>query len=238
MSLTEIRLVTFDLDETLWPLLPTLTNADRASSEWLTARVPEYGEFLTSGAIRELRDQVISEYPALRFHVSRLRLRILTRALMHVGLAEADARHFAQGAFDVFLERRQQVTLFPGMEDVLTRLSGRFMLAALTNGNADIGRVGIKHLFAFFHNAESVERGKPYPDMFLAALESAGVRAAQAIHVGDSLSLDVAPAEALGMHAIWANFAGHDRPAEQSVKYEARHVADIEPCIEQIVESS
>ena len=232
-----IRLITFDLDETLWPLHPTLIKADRASTEWLTARVPEYGELATSGAIAQLRDQVLAEDPSLRHHVSRLRLAILTRALIHLGLAENQARSLAQGAFDVFLELRQQVSLFPGIEDLLKRLSSRFLLGALTNGNADIGRVGIKHLFSFFHSAETVERGKPHPDMFLAALRTSGARAEQAIHIGDSLSLDIAPAEALGMYTIWANFRGQDKPTDTQVDYQALHVADLEPCIERIIAS-
>jgi len=234
-SVADIRLITFDLDETLWPLQPTLSKAEQASSEYLVKRVPAYEAFLTSGGIREIREQVFAETPSLRLHVSRFRLRVLTRALIASGLPEENAKALAQGAFDVFLEIRQRVTLFPGMEDVLERLSARFTLGALTNGNASIERVGIKHLFAFFFSAETVERGKPHPDMFLAALESARVRPAEAIHIGDSLPLDIAPAEALGMHTIWANFGCQDRPLDQAVKYEARQVADLEPCIEKIV---
>lgn len=235
-SLADIRLITFDLDETLWPLKPTIVNASKASTEWLIARVPEYAELVTSGAIEKIRDLVVDEDPALRFHMSNLRLRILTRALVSLGLDENDARTLAQGAFDVFLEKRQQVTLFAGMADVLARLSNRFMLGALTNGNANISRVGIGHLFAFSHSAESVERAKPYPDMFLAALASAGARAEQSIHIGDSLSLDIGPAELIGMHTIWANFGDQDRPNDRTVMNEARCVADVEPCIERILE--
>lgn len=236
--MAEIRLITFDLDETLWPLQPTLARADRASAQWLMKRVPEYEHFVTSGGIFEIRDLVLSEDPGLRFQISRLRLRILDRALQHLGLSESQSHEFARGAFDVFIEKRQEVELFPGMKEVLERLSQRFLLGALTNGNADIQRVGFDHPFAFFYNAESVGRGKPYPDMFLAALKFSQVRPEQSIHVGDSLSMDIAPAQDLGMHALWANFSGLDTPDDQVVKFEARSVEDIEPCIERIVEEA
>ncbi len=235
--MADIRLVTFDLDETLWPLQPTLSKAEQASSEYLVKRVPAYEAFLNSGGMREIREQVLAEEPSLRFHVSRFRLRVLARSLLALGLPEDDAKALAQGAFDMFLEMRQRVTPFPGMKDVLERLSARFTLGALTNGNASIERVGIERLFAFFFSAETVERGKPYPDMFLAALESACVRPAQAIHIGDSLPLDIAPAEALGMHTIWANFGCQDKPLDIDVKFEATQAADIEPCINEIVQT-
>ncbi len=236
--MAEIRLITFDLDETLWPLQPTLAKAERASTQWLIERIPEYEHFVTSGGIAEIRDHVLTEDPSLRFHISHLRLRILVRALQHVGLSEAQAREFAQGAFDIFINKRQEVELFPGMKEVLERLSRSFLLGALTNGNADIEHVWFDHPFAFFYNAESVGRGKPYPDMFLAALEFSKVRPEQSIHVGDSLSMDVVPAQDLGMHALWANFSGLDQPTDQVVKFEARSVEDIEPCIGRIVEEA
>jgi len=234
----DIRLITFDLDETLWPLQPTLSKADQASTDYLLARVPAYREFLTAGSVGDIREQVLADEPSLRFDVSRFRLRVLFQALLAVGLPEQDAQALAQSAFDVFLEMRQRVSLFPGMEAVLERLAARFTLGALTNGNASIERAGIEHHFAFFYSAATVERGKPYPDMFLAALDFAEVRPAQAVHVGDSLRLDIAPAEAVGMHSIWANFDGQDKPADQEVKFEARQVADIEPCVEQIAQLS
>ena len=237
-EVAEIRLITFDLDETLWPLQPTLAKADRAATQWLIERVPEYEQFVTSGGIVEIRDLVLSEDQELRFQVSRLRLGILNRALQHLGLSQAQALEFAQAAFDIFIKKRQEVELFPGMKEVLKRLSRRYVLGALTNGNADIERVGFDHPFAFFYNAESVGRGKPYPDMFLAALEFSQVQPEESIHIGDSLSMDVVPAQDLGMHALWANFSGLEKPIDQVVRFEARSVEDIEPCVSRIVEEA
>ena len=230
-----IRVITFDLDETLWPLQPTLTNADRASSTWLTERIPEFGELLNSGAIAEIRDAVLAEDHDIRTQVSLLRLRVLERALGHLGLDAEQAAEFARAAFDVFLRERQRVELFPGIREVLDRLSACYVLGALTNGNANLSQAYPGHPFAFSHTAESVGRGKPYPDLFLAALESTQAEAREVIHVGDSLAMDVLPAMDCGMHALWANFAGHDKPPAHEVKYEAREVEDIASCIEHIV---
>jgi len=44
--------------------------------------------------------------------------------------------------------------------------------------------------------------GKPSPDFFRLALETAGVERARAIMVGDDLAADVAGAQAVGMRAV------------------------------------
>jgi putative hydrolase of the HAD superfamily len=43
---------------------------------------------------------------------------------------------------------------------------------------------------------------KPDPRIFLLALERLGVRAEESVYVGDSVTYDVEPAEAVGMIAV------------------------------------
>lgn len=44
---------------------------------------------------------------------------------------------------------------------------------------------------------------KPNPKLYQAALRAIGVQADEAMHVGDSLSHDIAPPKGLGMHTAW-----------------------------------
>ena len=55
--------------------------------------------------------------------------------------------------------------------------------------------------------------GKPDPAIFEFALEAAGCRAAQALHVGDSLEEDVTGARAAGIEVVWLNRARSRRRA-------------------------
>ena len=88
---------------------------------------------------------------------------------------------------------------------MLETLADSYTLGALSNGNADLKRIGIRELFGFHHSAESIGRRKPDPDMFQAALHSAGVQPEQALHVGDHPVEDVDAARQHGFHAVWAN---------------------------------
>jgi len=58
-------------------------------------------------------------------------------------------------------------------------------------------------LVSSWHVSYRVSAAKPAPAIFQAALEAAGVPAARAVMVGDSLEKDVRPALALGMTALW-----------------------------------
>jgi putative hydrolase of the HAD superfamily len=62
-----------------------------------------------------------------------------------------------------------------------------------------------------WHLSYRAGRAKPDPELFRAALAAAGVPAARAVMVGDSLEKDVAPAAALGMAAIWVAGGGDER---------------------------
>ena len=120
----------------------------------------------------------------------------------------------ADDAFEVFHEARNEVVFFPGALELLSSLADTYLLGALSNGNADLKKIGIDDLFAFHHSAESVGRRKPAPDMFLAALKSAQTNPDRALHVGDHPLEDIHAARETGLHAIWANLLDTQWPSE------------------------
>ena len=69
-------------------------------------------------------------------------------------------------------------------------------------------RVGLATLVDGVITSAAVGARKPDPVIFTRALERAGVRAAQCVHVGDSLAEDVAGARAAGIPAVLLDRAG------------------------------
>ena len=96
--------------------------------------------------------------------------------------------------------------------DALERAHRRYKLAALSNGNADLKRIGAGRLFDVVLSAETVGRAKPHPAMFERALADANVAADEAVHVGDHPEHDVLAARGAGLHAVWANPLALPRP--------------------------
>ncbi|EKF75470.1 hydrolase [Alcanivorax hongdengensis A-11-3] len=212
--MSTLKLITFDLDNTLWPVDEVIRQAEKVCSEWIAERHPEVAHSLTASRIRDLRTALIREKPHYLNNLTALRRDAMARAFEQAGYSQREAGRIADDAFVVFHEARNRVTFFPGALEVLETLADSYQLGALTNGNADLKQIGIADLFAFHHSAETVGKRKPAPDMFLAALRCAGVQASQAMHVGDHPQEDVQAARDHGWHAVWANLIDLEWPVE------------------------
>ena len=208
-----IKLVTFDLDNTLWETDNTIRRAETDMRERLERRVPGFSERFDFQAMQALREQVIADTPEIAHDVSNLRKEVLFRAVRECGCSRGDARAYAEEAFGVFLRARHRVSYLEGALDLLETLTPRYTLVSLTNGNADFMQLGLDRYFSFGLTAADVGAMKPHRAMFDAALERTGIAAAAAVHIGDQLIDDVQGARDVGMHTIWFNPDG----AEDSV---------------------
>lgn len=205
-----LRLLCFDLDDTLWPVRPVIIRAEHRLRNHLDAVAPQVHQRLGPEDFTAFREARLAADPSLRHRLSALRRLVLEDALRTVGYADAEAR--AVEAFEVFFDARNDVAYFEGTLEALEALSRRYTLAALSNGNADIQRLGLDHLFAFHLNAEGVGAPKPQPAMFEAALQRAGLGPEQAVHIGDHAVDDVQGAAAVGMKTVWINESGAPWP--------------------------
>ncbi len=208
-----IRLLTFDLDDTLWPSAPVLAGAEAAIYRFLEAQAPALCSAYSLEDMREHRLALLQRQPELRHEISRWRITSLIELLREAGYSVSEAEQVARRAFAVFIQARHQVEYFREVEAVLAQLASRYTLAALTNGNADVYRLSVGQHFAFALRAEELKSSKPDPAMFLAALQRARCRPDQAIHIGDHPDYDIAGARAAGMHALQARLLPDNHPA-------------------------
>jgi FMN hydrolase / 5-amino-6-(5-phospho-D-ribitylamino)uracil phosphatase len=209
-----LTVVTFDLDDTLWDVNAVLVGAERAMREWLADHAPACGPQLERTAWTDLRRAVLAAQPDISHNVTALRLAVLYEALTRAGYPETDARRLAQGAFDVFLDARHRIVFFDDALDVLETLARDYRIGALSNGNADVARLGLERVFTFKFSAADVGASKPAPEMFRAALAHTGVAPDQMVHVGDNPLDDIEGASRIGVPTVWANYHGREYPAE------------------------
>lgn len=202
-----IRLVTFDLDNTLWSVDGVIRRAEARLRAWLATRVPEYGA-LTGDELGAIRDGVVAANPGIVHDISRLRETVLRTTFEQCGYAPSSAAQLAADAFAEFLDWRHRVEFFPDALEVLDRLVPNYTLAALTNGNANFERLGLARYFSFGYCAADVGASKPHVAMFERAIAHAGVAPAEAVHVGDHEVDDIQGATAAGMASIWVNLTG------------------------------
>jgi putative hydrolase of the HAD superfamily len=212
LDLAKIKAITIDLDDTLWPIWPSIERAEKALHRWLVDNAPMTAALFSSPlAMREIREQMTGLRPDLKHDLSALRLEAIRLALTR---AEEDPA-LAEPAFEVFFAERQNVTLFDDALPALEFLAARYPVVALSNGNADVHRVGIGHLFRASICAREFGVGKPDPRIFLAACGAVEVQPEEVLHIGDDVTLDALGALNAGMQAAWLNRSDMLWPHEQ-----------------------
>lgn len=202
LEISRIKALTLDLDDTLWPIWPTIQRAEQTLVAWLGARAPgAAAQFADPQARLAVRQHVVQTMPAIGHDLSAIRRESIRTALQR---AQEDPS-LAEPAFEVFFAERMRVELFADVLPALKILTARFPLVAVSNGNAHVTRVGLGDYFAHSLSASEYGVAKPDARIFHAAADKVGVTAAEVLHIGDDAALDVLGALAAGMQTVWVN---------------------------------
>jgi 2-haloacid dehalogenase len=125
-----------------------------------------------------------------------------------------------------------QSQLLPGALDLVRELAREYPLALVTNGIAAVQnqRFAASPITPFFRSiviSEEVGIAKPDPRIFRPALEKLGVKAADVLYVGDSVTSDMAGARNASMDFCWLNPKGLPCPADHAPAFIVREIAEI-----------
>ena len=165
------------------------------------------------GAVRGM-DEIVTELglenPSTSARSSRtLWMHIYATCLGELGI---DDLSLADDLFDVFSDS-SIYRLYPDVLPTLSRLrSEGYRLGLISNFEGWLEDMLIElevgHVFdvAVISGLEGVE--KPSPRIYEIALQRASVSPSAAVHVGDSVSMDIRPAGQVGMHAVLLDRAG------------------------------
>ncbi|HKT71560.1 MAG TPA: HAD family hydrolase [Steroidobacteraceae bacterium] len=205
-----VRAIAFDLDNTLWDVDPVIARAEHKLLEWLHEHCPRIPQSISPEEMRAARRDLAAKEPDRAHDMTYLRLESLARHARDCGY-EAE---IAERAFEVFFAARNDVELFPDVRPALERLRSRYPLATLSNGNADLERIGVASLFALSLNARGIGAAKPNPRCFTQLAASLGLTGEQVLYVGDDPLLDVDAARAAGLHTAWMDRQGRQWPAD------------------------
>jgi putative hydrolase of the HAD superfamily len=194
-----VRAIAFDLDNTLWDVEPVLERAEQCLAAWLQEHCPRLA--LSREQMRAAREQLARREPHNAHDLSYLRIATLTAHAREHGYDE----RVALDAFEVFLAARNAVEIFPDVAPALARLRLRYALASLSNGNADLARIGLDHIFNVSLNARQIGAAKPHPRCFERLAGDLALDPGAIAYVGDDPQLDVAAARAAGLRTVWMN---------------------------------
>lgn len=203
-----IRTITLDLDDTLWSIHPVIVRAEKALYEWLGEHYPRITALFSPEDLAQLREDVVSEHWDKSHDFSFLRRTVLG----HIGQQAGYGDEPIDGAMTVFHALRNDVDVFPEVRPALSALGEKHCVIAVTNGNANLERIGLRDLFDDVVSATSAGAAKPAQEIFDVAVSAGGAGHHETLHVGDHPEVDVAGANDAGLKSVWVNRSGADWP--------------------------
>lgn len=230
-----VKALLFDLDDTLWPIVPVIKRAENIMFDWLRLHAPRVAEQFSIESLRQRRMELMATDPTYQLDLRKLRRAGLLEAFAAAGENPA----IVDRVMEVFSTARNEVELFEDVLPALERLGGRLMLGSVSNGVADLHAIGLAHHFRVSLAAHHCGCAKPDPAIFHAACDALGVAPEETIYAGDDPLLDVEGAQKAGLRAVWINRPGlwPDRQLPGHVRPEAtfKSLAELEQWLQESV---
>lgn len=212
-NFTRPKAIGFDLDDTLYDNRPVLITAEEKLHQFLVVNHPKTAA-LNIEDWTQIRLQLAKEQPHLKQDVTLARNKALTQGFIACGYPQQQAEMATNQAMEVFLAARNNITVSESVINILKSLKQHFRLFVISNGNADITKMGISELFEFaLHPSQSATPAiamKPAADIFVAAEKRLGLSGKDILYIGDHPISDIVGSNNANWQSGWLNV--HQRP--------------------------
>ncbi len=212
-ELTNIQLVAFDLDDTLYPEIEFVKSGFNAVALYLRNRF-------------ELKVDVYSTLWDLFFEGERRET--FNKTLQILGLDYTEGR--VKSLVQLYRTHVPIITLYPDARDILETLYGRMKLGLITDGYLEVQKNKVRALQVetyfdrcIFTDEKGKEAWKPSPWGYQKMMEHFSLRGEQCVYVGDNSLKDFAGAKSLG----WKTFKiMRDNGLYSDIVVDEHHEAD------------
>ena len=89
----KIKLITLDLDNTVWPNNKVIVEAEKAMWDFVFTKYPEIHHDYDDKRISEIRVTLVEKNPNLKFDLNSFRKEIIKYILQEVGADESEAAY-------------------------------------------------------------------------------------------------------------------------------------------------
>ncbi len=224
--LHQITIIAFDLDDTLWPCLPTIEYAEETLYEWLDRHYPGITNKYSRAEMSARRKQFTRDNPECTVNLSLMRHEFLRFLAVE---ANYDTEVLVRDGFEVFFHARQQVTFYDDVLPSLERLKQSYRLGSISNGNASVKHVGLGQIFEHSVSAADLNIAKPDKRIFHKLAEHFEAPPEQVLYVGDHPEYDVVGSEQAGMPSVWINREDINWPADMpEPKHQVSDLRELE----------
>jgi len=223
IHVNSIQALSFDLDNTLWEIGPVMVRAEQILLSWFKDNFPAHANQFKDDEFRQVRIQIGLEYPEYSHDFTILRKLSLERLLQTYGYEKS----WVEDAMEVFLSARNRVTLYRDVLPCLETLTNHFPIICISNGNADVRRIGIDHFFQHSIHARHIGVSKPDTKIFRHACEQLRVDPSAVLHVGDHPIEDIQGAAQAGLRTAWINRDNSDWDYDHNPDYMFRELESL-----------
>ncbi|MBE4380280.1 HAD-IA family hydrolase [Vibrio parahaemolyticus] len=240
-----LKAIFFDMDETLCGTSQADKAAGQKFAAWIQQTYPQVSDpqaFLQrylQGVYKKLNaefPQLVALLPDENAFRCGLIQTILAEDGIHIDAEQAQqAQHYFDSA------RMGAFTFFPGVKEMLTDLRKHYKLVVITNGPIFSQHPKLKatqmdewvdHIIVGGEEPEE----KPAASIFQKALNLVDIKPEEALHIGDSLAVDIAGANNMGILSVWVNATGASNPTEITPNFEIRETVELKEILKTLAQ--
>ncbi|CCN71299.1 5-amino-6-(5-phospho-D-ribitylamino)uracil phosphatase YigB [Vibrio nigripulchritudo] len=222
-SISDIKAMTFDLDDTLYDNVPVIHRVEKEVQAWIRTNYPKCGAYNNDDWFA-FKKQARQENPELANDVTLLRQQQLRLAFIHAGYDASEVEVAIPKVMEQVRYWRHQIDIPAETHLVMAELAKHMPLVAITNGNVDPEEIGLAQYFSLVLKAGPDGKAKPHPEMFERAASHLKLPPESILHVGDHGISDVFGAKEAGYMACWFN----DQFPNISTSRHMRTLPDVE----------
>ena len=225
-GLSGIRAISFDVDGTLWDFDGAMRFSLTKALRELERHDPEAADRLDVNLMIETADRVRVSMWDVTPDLVEIRKASFRQVLVDIGRPDET---LAGQLADVYFQNRWAPSrLYDDVSPAIEALAPMYRLGLISNGNSYPEQLGLSHIVSFL--AYSQDHGgvnKPDPHLFQIAINEAGCRPAELLHVGDSLQNDVGGAKGVGAWTAWVNRGGAAPDERYQPDFEITALTDL-----------
>jgi len=194
LNTKKIKVISFDLDNTLYDNSPVIARAEIKSQGYLALEFKKQNKKYDVNIFKEIRQTLFESNDIAFDNLTYLR----EECLRQVCSALQNSESIVQQATAIFIDLRQQASIPKEIIGMIENLSKHYTLVSITNGNCDASNLAIGKYFDKNYSPQQGHRAKPHTAMYQKVLDDFQIDAEQLLHIGDEEKSDGLGAKNIG----------------------------------------
>ncbi len=204
IDLSKIKVLSFDLDNTIYDCQSVLTRAEDWFTQYLCDTYGLGGACLKYDFWAQIKSEVLHNNPKLADDVTYLREVSLVEAFDRLKIPLKNGIDDARKLVELFVQHRSAGYVHPQIYDMLSQLKAKYPMIAVSNGNLNPEQIDVaKYFEADIRPSIDGLRRKPFSDMFIECAKFKNVKIDEILHIGDDPFTDVFGAVQAGCKCAW-----------------------------------